>query len=439
MKIRDKVGYLRLQLTHRADVSANAIITRARKVREKLRSVHLRAMRSTEILLTALWTRVWFIELLIAAPVALFAYKLWVLGLNPKNSDVEQISFIWSTLPVLAISNALPMLGATAVLARYAVSEKPAETLKQISDVVAVDANRFRETKGYPLSSTNSVLKAMRGAPATLAFFSEGEALFTLRPNWDGVWCFPWSSSPTPTQRAVHEITFCAIKVIRLVHDVQRNKVALVGGRYGGTNGSRHFLKLLKNAQLPKIDKPMTQQKAIAWVRLAQYSLHYMREELSAHRLATDLNEARETEFISIFCEYMKWLGFFHNKVVLTRWRALRDRYPKLETRSLYKVVEKFMHGVDTTRYALEAIAATNLPRRSTASRVMQLRKGIFLPMFGTAFATLICLSLKPLAGFKPEMALTATAIAYSLIAASLTVNFTFGLWLLTPLSKRPD
>jgi len=439
MKIRDKLRHLRLRSMHRAGISFDALGTRVWKVREKLRHLLLREMRRTEISLNALGTRVWFIELLIAAPIALFAHSLWVLGLNPKGGSVEQISFIWSTLPVLAISNALPMLGATAVLARYAVSEKPAETLKQISEVVAADANRFHETKGSPLSSVNSVRRAMSGAPATLAFFSEGEPLFTPRPNWDGVWCFPWSSSRTPTERAVHEVTYCAIKVIRLVHDVQRYKVALVGGRYGGTNGSRHFLEQLKKAGLPKIDKPMTHQKAITLVKLARYSLHYMREELSAHRLATDLNEARETEFINIFCEYMKWLGFFHNKVLLARWRTLLDRYPKMETRSFPKTVEKFMQGVDSTKHALEAIAATNLPRRSTASRVMQLRKGIFLPMFGTAFATLICLSLKPLAGLKPETALAATAIAYSAIAASLSANFTFGLWILMPPSTRLD
>ena len=183
----------------------------------------------------------------------------------------------------------------------------------------------------------------------------------------------------------------------------------------------------------------MTRKKAITWVKLAHDSLYYMREELSDHRVATDLNEARETEFIRIFCEYMKWLGFFHNKVLLARWRALRDRYPKIGARSIPPTVEKFMQGVNSTKYALEVIAATNLPRRSTASRVMQIRKGIFLPILGTAFATLICLSLKPLAGFEPEVALAATAIAYSLIAASLASNFAFGLWLLMPPSTRLD
>jgi len=194
------------------------------KMRDKLRRLCLRSIRHAATSLNALGTRVWLIELLIAVPIALFAHRLWVLGLNPTGSDVEQISFIWSTLPVLAISNALPMLGATAVLARYAVFEKPAETLKQISEVVAEDANRFYETKGYPLSSVNSVRKAMSEAPATLTFFSEGERLFTPRPNWDGVWFFPWSSSRTPTERAVHEVTYCAIEVVRLVHDVQRYK-----------------------------------------------------------------------------------------------------------------------------------------------------------------------------------------------------------------------
>jgi hypothetical protein len=409
------------------------------KMRNKLRRLSLRTIRRAEISLKALGTRVWLIELLLAVPIALFAHRLWVLGLNPTGIGVEQISFIWSTLPVLAISNALPMLGATAVLARYAVSEKPAETLKQIFEVVAADANRFHETKGNPLSSVNSVQKAMSEAPATLTFFSEGEQLFTPRPNWDGVWCFPWSSSRTPTERAVHEVTYCAIEVMRLVHDVQRYKVALVGGRNGGTNGSLWFLEQLKKSGRPKIDEQITREKAITWVKLAHYSLHYMREELSDHRMATDLNEARETEFIQIFCEYMKWLGFFHNKVLLARWQTLRDRYPKIEFRSVPATVDKFVQGVNSTKDALEAIAASNLPRRSTASRVMQLRKGIVLPILGTTFATLICLSLKPLAGFEPETALAATAIAYSLIAASLASNFTFGLWLLMFPSTRFD
>ena len=403
------------------------------KVRDKLRRLRLRSIRHAAISFNALGTRVWLIELLIAVPIAMFAHHLWVLGLNPKSSAVEQISFVWSTLPVLAITNALPMLGATAVLARYAVSEKPAETLKQISDVVAGDANRFHETKGYPLSSVNSVRKAMSEAPATLTFFNKGEQLFTPRPDWDGVWFFPWSPSRTPTERAVHEITYCAIEVVRLVHDIQRYNVALVGGRHGGTNGSRWFLEQLKKAGRPKIDKPMTREKAITWVQLAHYSLHYMREELTDHRVATDLNEARETEFIRIFCEYMKWLGFFQNKVLLARWQTLRDRYPRIGTRSLPTTIEKFMQGVNSTTGALGVIAATNLPRRSTASRVMQLRKGIFLPILGTAFTTLICLSLKPLAGIAPEKALAATAIAYSLIAASLASNFVLGLWLLMP------
>ncbi|MDP9057021.1 MAG: hypothetical protein M3N34_06815 [Pseudomonadota bacterium] len=377
------------------------------------------------------------IELLIAVPVALFAHHLWVVGVNSKSSNAELISFIWSTLPVLAISNALPMLGATAVLARYAVSEKPAETLKQILEVVAADANRYYETKGYLLSSVNSVKKAMSEAPETLSFFSEGEQLFTPRPKWDGVWFFPWTSSRTPTERAVHEVTYCAIEVVRLVHDVRRHKVALVGGTYGGTNGSLWFLKSLKKQGYPNINKPMTRDKARAIVKLAHQSLHYMREEFSNHRDSTVFNEVRETEFIRIFCEYMVWLGFFHNKVLLTRWKALRERNPKIEARSITATVEKFMQGVNVTKDALEVIAATNFPRRFIAFRVMQLRRGIILPIIGTMLSTLICLSLKPLSGFQPQMAMQATTIAYSLIAASLVSNFTFGLWLLMPPSRH--
>lgn len=404
----------------------------------RVHSIIIRAIRWASDACNAVRRRAWLVELLIMVPVASAAHYLWMMGASASESIDSLSAFIWSTLPVLAISNALPMLGATAVLGRYSISDKPAETLKQISDVIESESDRFRQKKGTPLASHMSFKKAMRDTPLTLTFFSEGEAQFVPRPNWDGVWFFPWTSCPALT-RLTHEMTYCAIRVIQQVHKVHNRKVALVGGRFRASNGSRWFLDELKIAGHPKIDGTMRRQEALTYVFLAYKSLYYMCEELEAHVGARDLNEYRETEFIDVFCEYMKWLGFFHNKTLTAQWQVLCERYPKVRDLQLPPSIEKLRHSTNDTKKALGAIVAANLPRRATAARIAQVRKGVFLPLIGTAVAALTCLSLKPLAGWQPETSAFAMALAYDMIAASLAANFTFGLWLLSQPAGHVD
>lgn len=406
------------------------------KIRKMMSLVRLRVSKWIVTGIDGLKARGWLIELLIALPIALLAYRLWVLGQFPAGGTNELIGYVWSTLPVLAISNAMPMLGATAVLARYSVSEKPAETMKQIAEALEADADRYQSERGTLLAQPRAFRRAMRGAPPVLTFFVDGQQIFTPRPNWDGVWFFPTAEPRTAREQAAHELTYCAIRVVQLVHKVRRRKTALVGGRLGGTNGSNWFLERLEKAGSPKLTDTMLQEDAWTWVFLAYQSLHYMREEFDRHREASDLNEARETEFVDLFCEYMKWLGFFHCKALIAQWCVLCYLYPTAATRPVPPSLERMILAITATKKALATAAAANLPRRATAARVAQVRKGVFLPLLGTASATLICLSLKPLAGWRPDATILATTLAYALIAASLAANFTFGLWLIFPPAK---
>jgi hypothetical protein len=183
----------------------------------------------------------------------------------------------------------------------------------------------------------------------------------------------------------------------------------------------------------PKIEQSLTREEAWSWVWLAYNSLHYMREEFGAHRDSSDIDEARETEFIDVFCEYLKWLGFFHAKVLISRWRVLIELYPKVRAKQFPASAEQILKNIDATKAQLKPIAAANLPRRATAARMVQVRRGIIIPIVFTATSTLTCLSLKPMLGWQPDTAMFVTNIVYSMVAASLAANFVFGLWLLLP------
>lgn len=173
--------------------------------------------------------------------------------------------------------------------------------------------------------------------------------------------------------------------------------------------------------------------------QLAAHSLHYMMEEFRIHRNFAGTNELRETMFIDLFCEYLKWIGFLERKLLISRWVHLAQRHAKVRTMPLAPSIAKTLEEIGTTQQALEEVSSSNRPRLSTSGRIAQVRKGVFLPLLCTAFTTLSCLSLKPLMQWDEGMAFFTTNLTYSFVAASLALNFSFGLWLLLrPTGWRP-
>ena len=136
--------------------------------------------------------RAWILEIAFLSTAASFFALLWWSSGIADTPVSQYIQTTWAILPVLAVTNALPMLGVSAFLGRYSVSDKPSETLAALSALVQGDFNRiYGHPRGNPFQR-RAVYRAVLRRAKTRAFLFEenGEPLYIPRPYWDGVWFF---------------------------------------------------------------------------------------------------------------------------------------------------------------------------------------------------------------------------------------------------------
>ncbi len=397
--------------------------------------------------------RAWLLEIAFLLCAASFFALLWWTSRIADTPVSQYIQTTWAILPVLAVTNALPMLGVSVFLGRYTISDKPSEALAGLSALVRGDFNRIY---GHPRANPfrrRAVYRATLRRAKTGAFLFEenGEPLYTIRPYWDGIWFFG-SSAYVKNQRAersilypTHELLFCAIVMLRIVAVLRASgsySLGRRGRREQGSQGSYWFLEDFVKTQ--KLLTPPIRRINIHDAQRIIYhaidSTHYMTEELQAHEGAMVRDERRDTMFIHYMCDYIIWMDFFHNKLMECRVAFVRRR---IAIEKLQPYFEKTMGGYQAAHEGVINLRTANLVRMVTAERIHQVKLGTIIPILTTAGALLTYICLQPLAYglFDHWYARTVAGVAYVIAATSIGMNLAFGVWLLisAPQSRRAD
>jgi hypothetical protein len=197
--------------------------------------------------------RAWVLEIALFSVSAGFFTLLWWHSGIAKTPVSQYIQTTWAILPVLAVTNALPMLGVDAFLGRYSLADKPSETLAALSALVNGDYGRINgHPRENPFQRRSVFYSALRRAKTNTFSFTEGkETLYTPRPYWDGVW-FHGSSSYRETKEVdwrilypTHELIFCATMMLRVVAAFRESGSFSIDVREisSGTQGSKWFLE----------------------------------------------------------------------------------------------------------------------------------------------------------------------------------------------------
>ena len=414
---------------------ANTVDAARKRLRKGLRSASLMMRRS--------WHRAWLLEIVFFFFASSFFAILWWRSAMAATPVSQYIQATWAVLPVLAVTNALPMLGVGAFLSRYSVSDKPSETLAALSRLVEED---FERINGHPRANPfqryyvyRNVLR--RAKTASFSFWEGEETLFTPRPYWDGVW-FHGSDSYLRTKEVdwdilypVHELLFCAITLLRVVTAFRLSGAfSIDGGPFSGSQGSTGFIKNFATIRHLIQDplKVVNIRDARAIMNFAVASVHYMTEELRNHQEETVRNERQETVFIHFMCDYLIWLNYFHSKLLICRIATARRR---IDIKKLQPYFTKIGEGIQGVHKGAVTLRTANLVRMGIAERIHQVRLGTIFPILTTAAALLIYICLQPLAygQFDPWYARTVAGAAYVLAATSIGMNLAFGVWLLLP------
>lgn len=397
---------------------------------------------------TFLIQRAWIIESVVSILAVSGFSILWLYSGLSDIPIAHYIQSMWSILPVLALTNALPMLGVGAFMARYSASEKPSEIIANLSALVKEDYSRLnahpRESSFQRLTTYRKLVEKTK--VDNFLFYSEKESYYTPRPYWDGVWFFGDDDYPSKgffDKRflyAAHELIFCSIVMLQSVDELRRSNSYTIslGRRTGGTQGSIWFLEDFIRMRHKFIDIPpsLIAADAISVVYLAHNSIHYMTEELRRHHDELTQDERHLTIFINHITKYLIWMTYFHIKFLECRFiRASRSH--SLER--ITKNVETRVIGMIKFRDDVMKLRNANIPRRAIAERVHQIKLGTLLPVSGTSAAILSYVCLVPIAYglYDFRYAQILCGIAYVLASMSIGLNVTFGLWLLLPHNRH--
>src|SRR5208282_4714258 len=107
--------------------------------------------------------RAWILEIVFLLVATTFFALLWWHSGITSTPIGQYIQSIWAILPVLAVTNALPMLGVGAFLARYSVPDKPSESLAAISSLVQEDYDRiYGHPRTNPFSRTAAYYNVLK-------------------------------------------------------------------------------------------------------------------------------------------------------------------------------------------------------------------------------------------------------------------------------------
>jgi hypothetical protein len=349
-----------------------------------------------------------------------------------------------SLIPVLAITNAISLLGANTYLARYSAFDKINELFAQTSALVSSNLDRWQAHPRDSKFARRSFYRWLGGRAAidSVTLVSPGEILFTTRPYWDGVWFYGSDSYNSKHNRNIrtflsfHELLLCSIFLLRIVLRLRREHVARVPV-VGGSLGAKSFLEELKKSE-GVLEAPLSNLDytlSIRLILLAEQSFHYMNDEFRAHKEELSWEEYRKLRFLGIFVEYLIWFNYFEAKFLVLRisnlitWLQLRGR--TFDGDALNRRFQNF----GKVRSEIFDLRDTIIPRRAIAEKIIQIRLGSLAPIILTALSLFGYAVVQPMTlvlGIDSYARLAEVAV-YSLACTAMAENFLFGLWLLIP------
>jgi hypothetical protein len=415
------------------------------RLAQKIFAQARRATRALLRLSNYLLYHIWIFELVSTVLLLVLIFQLWNLRLANYFTEKELLSYTAALIPVLALTNAISLLGANTYLARYASFDKINELFSDASRIITDNYERldshprdskFARAEFYSWLGKQSAVKSVK-------FTNANEKLFTRRPYWDGVW-FYGSATYNKKHRdtlgtflGFHELLICSIFVLKNVLGMRDQNVALINKHGSGTQGSVWFLENLKTFD-NFLRSPLTTasyKEAIGLILMAKRSAHYMFDEFRKHQEELGWEEYRKLRFLASFVEYLIWLNYFQGKFMELRFAVVGSWLEKRGRGIKSTAFESRYAPVIELKDKLFALRETIIPRRAIAEKVIQIRFGSFLPIVLTAMALFGYAVVQPtvLTFGIPEYTKISASLVYSLACAAIAENFIFGLWLLIP------
>jgi hypothetical protein len=388
----------------------------------------------------ALLHRIWIFESVSSAVLIGVFFVLWT-RIQAGSAPISELATRSAAIiPVLAITNAISLLGANTYLARYSAFDKINDLFSVASRLVGDNLVRWQ---AHPRDSKFArqsyyIWLGKRASIKSIQLSEPGEVFFTPRPYWDGVWFYGSNTYNAKRTSNIgiflrfHELVICSIFLLRFVLRLRNEKATTQL-----TQGSIWFLKELKKYEslLRGPFGNLTYQQAIGLVLMAQRSFHYMSDEFRSHQEELSWEEYRKLRFIGIFADYLVWLNYFEAKFLLLRFASisawLEGRGRSVSNNALS---ERFKIYGEVKAKLLE-LRETIIPRKAIAEKVVQVRIGSLIPIILTALTLFTYAVLQPmtLGTGDPLYARYVAAAVYSLACAAIAENFLFGLWLLIP------
>lgn len=389
--------------------------------------------------------RAWIFELVSSAFLLTLFFYLWrhletIPAILPALS-----SYPSSLIPILAITNAISLLGANTYLARYNAFDKINEIFSTASRLLNDSYDRMQ---GHPRDNKFArrefyLWLLNRTFVEQVELTNQENDRFTLRPYWDGVWFFgsePYNkirNCDLRTFLSFHELLLCSIFVLKIVSKLRAGNLALVGNGTSGSQGSIWFVDRLKSYEKKINATPATldRREAFGIIMMAEASPHYMFEEFRAYQEDQGWEEYRKLRFIDNFIEYLIWLNYFQAKFLKLRFSNIQPWLERNKRKCQFSEFEKRSNEIGDLKAKLFELRETIVPRRAIAERIIQIRLGSFVPIILTALALFGYTIFQPvlLSLGQPLYSDFGRAALYSLICTAMAENFIFGLWLLIP------
>jgi len=180
--------------------------------------------------------RIWIFEAISSSLLLVAFFCLWN-HLQTNPTILKELSgFPSALISILAITNAISLLGANTYLARYSAFDKINEIFSSISRITT---DNYERLNGHPRDNKFARRKfyswlGNRSSISEVNLSSSNEPYFTPRPYWDGVWFFG-SDTYNRTRQcdlgtflSFHELLISAVFVLRFVLTLRDERVALI-------------------------------------------------------------------------------------------------------------------------------------------------------------------------------------------------------------------
>src|SRR5882724_448608 len=271
--------------------------------------------------------RIWLVELALSFLLAGTFFFGWHYIQSISAAIREPPGFPSALVSVLAITNAISLLGANTYLARYSAFDKINEIFSAVSKITLDNQERF---DGHPRKSKFARHDFYSWLFSRIVIesvdLSNTIRRYTWRPYWDGIWFFGSGDYNRPyvgdlrVFLTFHELLLTAIVVLRHVIRLRDTKAFVIESG-SGSQGSRSFLATLRKYEriLRAPLGSLSREDAIRLIKLAEHSTHYMFEEFRSQLRGQTWEEYRKLRFINLFVEYLIWLTYFQGKFLEMR------------------------------------------------------------------------------------------------------------------------